>query len=863
MKLLAVDGNSILNRAYYGLKPLTNTKGQYTHAILGFMNIIHKVMDEINPDRVVFAFDLKEKTFRHKMYSDYKGTRKGMPEELAQQLEPMKELLRLLGYEIIAVGGFEADDVLGTIGKKCADNGDFCYIATGDRDSFQLVSDKVNIRLASTKAGNSVATLVDEEYIREKYNVTPHELIDIKALMGDTSDNIPGVPGVGEKTAIGLISEFHSLDAVYENIDSPSIKKGVREKLINNKDLAYMSYDLAKINVEVPLPIDVCHLHEANIDREGAAEFLRSYELLSLLKRFHLEDVETSSPIEEKAEESLGPVEILEPGLSSLNKILSEDEVCFFINENFTSLSLLGKDESVVINENDSFFSEAVKIINENAGKLITSSSKEWYKYLAEKGIEPGLIKFDISLASYIVSPNLKSYTPAFLGELRGLSFEKQEKLNDDDNEVFKEAVFTKELHRLLSEEIEKDKSQELLYDIEQPLSKVLSLMELEGFMIDKEGLVSYGKELSEDLEETEKRIYFLAGGEFNINSPKQLGEVLFERLGLPAKKKTKTGYSTNADVLEDLKNKHPIIEEILTYRSLSKLKSTYVDGLLDKISPDGRIHTVFKQTETRTGRISSAEPNLQNIPIKTERGSLLRKFFIPKEGCCLIDADYSQIELRVLAHIADDENMKEAFYEGVDIHTKTASQVFDMPPEFVTPQMRKAAKAVNFGIIYGMGAFSLSKDIGVSVKEADNYIKNYLATYPNVEKYMSDTIAFAKEHGYVETLYHRRRQVPEITASNKITQKLGERIAMNTPIQGTAADIIKVAMIKVFMRLRKEKLNARLILQVHDELIVETPIEETEKVKALLTEEMEGAIKLSVRLKADSNVGDSWLSAK
>ncbi len=862
MKLLAVDGNSILNRAYYGLKPLTNTKGQFTHAILGFMNIIQKIQEEIKPDRTVFAFDLKEKTFRHKLYDDYKGTRKGMPPELLQQLEPAKELLRLLGYEIITVPGFEADDILGTISRICNENGDFCFIATGDRDSFQLVSPNVNIRLASTKAGNSAVTFVDEEYIREKYNVAPCRLIDIKALMGDTSDNIPGVPGVGEKTAVGLIEKFHSLDGVYENIDDPFIKKGVREKLSANKDLAYLSYKLAEINLHVPITTDILNLPEEKMDSSGTAKFLREYELASLLKRFKLENTEVSFSLKEDTAAENKEISFLEKSLSSLEQIL-KDGCCFYIDEDFSGLSLIFDDKALLLSSDDALFSDALLYINKNAEKIITSSSKEWYKFLCSRQIEPNLVKFDISLAAYILFPNIKSYTPSFLGKLQALSCHNKEGLCEKDFETFKNAFFTRELYSRLLKEIEQDGGQQLLYSIEQPLSRVLAFMENEGFKIDREGLIQYGHELDEDLKEAEKRIYFLGGGEFNINSPKQLGEVLFERLGLPAKKKTKTGYSTNADVLEELKSYHPIIEEILTYRSLSKLKSTYVDGLLDKISPDGRIHTIFKQTETRTGRISSAEPNLQNIPIRTERGSILRKFFIPKEGCSLVDADYSQIELRVLAHIADDENMKAAFRDGVDIHTKTASQVFDMPQEFVTPQMRKSAKAVNFGIIYGIGAFSLSKDIGVSVKEADSYIKNYLSAYPNVQKYMDSTICFAKEKGYVETLFHRRRQVPEITASNKVTQKLGERIAMNTPIQGTAADIIKLAMIKVFERLKKENSDAKLILQIHDELIVEAPNEEAQRVRELLSEEMENAVELSVRLKADSSIGDSWLSAK
>ncbi|MEG1972193.1 MAG: DNA polymerase I, partial [Oscillospiraceae bacterium] len=591
-----------------------------------------------------------------------------------------------------------------------------------------------------------------------------------------------------------------------------------------------------------------------SMDEEKTVAILRDLELFSIIKRLKLTDIPQKE--EETCEENEKTYELKPPTAENYNKILSRSLFYFlpaFKDEEIVGLTLLGDFLVRLTPEADCFY-EVVSKLNDMAENAVTAETKDWYRFLYRKGITPKLCKFDVSLALYITAPSMKSYTSKDIAEALGFP-----NITDETSAC----SLLPKIYKILKAKTEENKQEELLFQMEQPLSRVLASMEVLGFCLDTVGLNQYKEELDEDLIQLQQRIFFLAGEEFNLNSPKQLGEVLFEHLGLPAKKKTKTGYSTDVDVLQDLKKYHPVIEEILIYRSLSKLKSTYVDGLLQKVSPDGRLHSIFKQTETRTGRISSAEPNLQNIPVKTERGSLLRKFFVAREGCLLVDADYSQIELRVLAHIADDENMKQAFLNDVDIHTQTASQVFDMPPDFVTPQMRKAAKAVNFGIVYGIGAYSLSQDIGVTVKEADKYIKNYLATYGGVKKYMDEIIIFARENGYVKTLFGRRRPIPEIAASNKITQAFGERVAMNTPIQGTAADIIKLAMIKVFDRLEKEKLKARLILQVHDELIVETPADEVQKIKEILSEEMENAVSLSVRLKAEAKEGKNWLEAK
>lgn len=869
MKLLAVDSNSILNRAFYGIRPLTTREGQFTNGIYGFLNIFFKVFDEVKPDAVVFAFDLRAPTFRHKMYSGYKAQRKGMPEELAQQVEPLKRLLTLLGYPIVSLEGYEADDILGTLAAMSRKDGGECVIATGDRDSFQLVGNGVTVRLAYTRGGSSGAEMIDEAAIMEKYGVSPRELIDVKALMGDSSDNIPGVAGIGEKTALSLIQSFKSLDGVYENIDDPSIKKGVRQKLIDGLDSARMSRELAEINCAVPLDITLNGLLPKQRDNDGLYRLLEKLELRSMIMRLGLTAPEGGDVTEaDSAEKPAKTVKLYLNDLSAAKAQL-EDESLFAViryeKEKPVALALLG-DDCVLLNEGCPELKALILELAEHSSALTLTDSKEWFRWLFNNGIEPRDIKFDPVLAGYLLSPLAPDYDVealCFGRELTPYSAELPDNIEKEDKALIKDALMLPALSEQQKRELKEKDMEKLLFEIEQPLARVLASMETVGFVLDEEGLREFGKELSDRAQELKERIWYLAGEEFNINSPKQLGEVLFEHLGLPTGKKTKSGYSTNVDTLESLRSKHPVIEDIIAYRKLSKLISTYVDGLLNEIEPDGRIRSRFRQTETRTGRISSIEPNLQNIPVRTELGSRMRRFFKAPEGFKLVDADYSQIELRVLAHISNDPAMTAAFENNEDIHTKTASQVFDMPEAFVTPQMRSFAKAVNFGIVYGIGAFSLARDIGVSVAEADRYIKSYLSTYKGVEKYMRETIEQGKRCGYVKTLFGRRRPVSELASSNHITRAAGERIAMNTPIQGTAADIIKLAMVRVFERLKKEGLRSRLILQVHDELIVEAPDDEAEKVAAILTEEMESAVSFNVKLPADANIGQNWLEAK
>ncbi|WMJ82763.1 DNA polymerase I [Oscillospiraceae bacterium LTW-04] len=868
MKLLAVDSNSILNRAYYGVRPLTTREGLFTNGIYGFLNILFKICEEVNPDIVVFAFDLKAPTFRHKLYDGYKAQRKGMPEELAQQLDPLKELLGYLGYPILSVEGYEADDILGTLAATCRNNGCECIIATGDRDSFQLIGGGVTVRLAFTRGGQSGAELVDEVTVQEKYGVSPKQMIDVKALMGDPSDNIPGVAGIGEKTALSLISSFDTLDGVYEHLDDPAIKKGVRQKLIDGRDSAYQSRVLAEINCAVPLDKTLNDLVPAPQEADKLFSLLDRLELRSIITRLNLSPPafpETSTSV---SQPEAAVIPVLINDVDKTRALFSEDSltVCLHFSGNKpTAAAILGS--SLALLDADCAELESLLAdLSQSAAELTLPNSKDWYRYLYLSNIEGSDIKFDPILAGYLLSPLASSYTISTLCSGRTLARQVFD-LPDTLSEAF--ATLADDMQVLpalcvqLRDEIREKEMEMLLVDIEQPLARVLASMETLGFALDADGLKSFGDDLDTDIAELTQRIYFLAGGEFNINSPKQLGEVLFDRLGLPAKRKTKSGYSTDADTLDSLRNKHPIIEDVLSYRKLAKLKSTYVEGLLAQLDADGRVRSIFRQTETRTGRISSTEPNLQNIPVRTERGSRLRRFFVADKGCLLVDADYSQIELRVLAHIANDTAMIDAFMHDEDIHTKTAAQVFDMPEAFVTPQMRSSAKAVNFGIVYGIGAFSLSQDIGVSVAEADRYIKSYLATYQGVHDYMQETIAFGKAHGYVKTLFGRRRPMPELAATNRITKAFGERVAMNTPIQGTAADIIKLAMVKVFSRLKKEKMRTRLILQVHDELIVEAPADEADRAAAILTEEMQNAVSLKVAMVAKASIGENWLEAK
>lgn len=845
MKLLVVDGNSILNRAFYGIRLLTTKDGQFTNAIYGFLTMLLKIQEDVTPDAVAIAFDLKAPTFRHKAYEGYKSNRKGMPEELHQQLQPLKDLLTLLGYTIITKEGYEADDILGTLSHTCKVNGDECVLATGDRDSLQLINDKVTVRLASTKGGKANAILYDEKKIMEDYGVTPRQLIEIKAIQGDSSDCIPGVPGIGPKGAGDLIQRFNNLDYIYENLDTIDIKDGMRKKLRENKNSAYMSRMLGEIKLDIPIDTDVNHYLVNCTQPDEASRMMAKLELFSLIDKFKLKEVESS-------EET--PKEKKKYSLNEKNTIdLSGKELYIYSN----SKSKGDIDYLYIIEENEIIKTTDVDTVLKSENKKYVYSSKELFAYADKIGFEIKNLVFDVTLASYLLNPNSSSY------DIDKLNGEYEVETYDGEDEFLCNIAPMIDLCNILEKKIEQCNQKKLLNEIEIPLSNVLAKMENLGFAVDKQGIEDFGKMLKENIENLKSEIYNSVGREFNINSPKQLGVALFEDLALPCKKKTKSGYSTSADVLESLKNQHPVVSMVLQYRTLSKLNSTYCEGLLKVIGDDGRIHSSFNQTETRTGRISSTEPNLQNIPVRTELGREMRKFFTAREGWVLVDADYSQIELRVLADISGDKNMIDAFKNNQDIHAITASQVFNMPLDFVTGEMRSRAKAVNFGIVYGIGAYSLAKDIGVTNKEAKNYIESYLKHYSGIDKYMHDVVEKAKDTGYVETVFGRRRYLPELSASNGMTRAFGERVARNAPIQGTAADIIKIAMIKVDKRLTEENLEARLVLQVHDELIVECPSHESMRVAMILQEEMEKAVSLSVPLVADSAVGKTWYDAK
>lgn len=845
MKLLVVDGNSILNRAFYGIRLLTTKDGQFTNAIYGFLTMLLKIQEDVTPDAVAIAFDLKAPTFRHKAYNGYKSNRKGMPEELHQQLQPLKDLLTLLGYTIITKEGYEADDILGTLSHTCKVNGDECVLATGDRDSLQLINDKVTVRLASTKGGKANAILYDEKKIMKDYGVTPRQLIEIKAIQGDSSDCIPGVPGIGPKGAGDLIQRFNNLDYIYENLDTIDIKDGMRKKLRENKDSAYMSRMLGEIKLDIPIDTDINHYLVNCTQPDEASRMMAKLELFSLIDKFKLKKVES-------AEET--PKEKKKYSLNEKNTIdLLGKELYIYSN----SKSKGDIDYLYIIEENEIIKTTDVDTVLKSENKKYVYSSKELFAYANKTGFEIKNLVFDVTLASYLLNPNSSSY------DIDKLNGEYEVETYDGEDEFLCNIAPMIDLCNILEKKIEQCNQKKLLNEIEIPLSNVLARMENLGFAVDKQGIEDFGKMLKENIENLKSEIYNSVGREFNINSPKQLGVALFEDLALPCKKKTKSGYSTSADVLESLKNQHPVVSMVLQYRTLSKLNSTYCEGLLKVIGDDGRIHSSFNQTETRTGRISSTEPNLQNIPVRTELGREMRKFFTAREGWVLVDADYSQIELRVLADISGDKNMIDAFKNNQDIHAITASQVFNMPLDFVTGEMRSRAKAVNFGIVYGIGAYSLAKDIGVTNKEAKNYIESYLNHYSGIDKYMHDVVEKAKDTGYVETVFGRRRYLPELSASNGMTRAFGERVARNAPIQGTAADIIKIAMIKVDKRLTEENLEARLVLQVHDELIVECPSHESMRVAMILQEEMEKAVSLSVPLVADSAVGKTWYDAK
>ncbi len=828
-----IDGNSIMNRAFYGIRMLSNKKGAFTNALTGFMNIYMKLLKEEQPDRVGVAFDLKAPTFRHKMYDGYKATRHGMPEELAQQMPIIKELLKALGVTVVEKEGYEADDIIGTLSRAAAENGGECVIMTGDRDSFQLVGERITVRLA----GNKEDVHYTPAKIREVYGVEPREMLEVKALMGDQSDNIPGVPGVGEKTALGLIQKYHTVEYIYENIDSIEVTNSVRNKLINGKDSAELSRRLGEIELHAPVSENMEDYRIAEGDRALAAGILTEMEMFGVMKKLELDGTAPKAPVNM-------------PQSAPAAKVESSPKVTPDTAEyDGEALTVMTAGDDIVIFRGENAAEGDLKELLESGEPKHTDNAKALYSRCIKEGISLNNVTFDATLAAYLLNVNANDYSIERLCAEYKVAEEAP-------------AAALNRLNEILFGEICAQGMLKVLREIELPLAEVLSSMETEGIGLDVKALHDFGEGLLPQIDQLEKNIHLMAGHEFNIGSPKQLGTVLFEELGLPAGKKRKTGYATDAETLEGLADKHPICSAILDYRKLTKLYNTYVKGLESCVSPDGRMHTTFKQTETRTGRISSAEPNIQNIPVRTELGRSFRGFFRAAEGKLLVDADYSQIELRVLASLAEDKVMIDTFKEERDIHTETASKVFGMPPEWVDGDMRRRAKAVNFGIVYGIGAFSLAKDIGASLSEAKKYIEDYLDHFSGVRNYMDSVTKSAEEDGYAVTLFGRRRFIPEILAANKTVKALGKRIAMNTPIQGTAADIIKLAMVRVYRRLKAELPEARLILQVHDELIVEVPEALADRACAALKEEMESAVSLAVPLIAEAKAGKTWLDA-
>ena len=854
MKLLLVDGNSVFYRAFFGVRPLSTKDGFPTGALYGFLNILMKEVDDFKPDGVAVAFDLPAPTFRHEMYDAYKAGRKPAPEELHMQMPVMKQLLDAMGFHVVTCQRYEADDILGTLSAKCRPGEDTCVILTGDRDSLQLVNDCVSVRLASPKAGVA-ATVFNREKIKEEYGVDDaSRVVDIKALMGDSSDNIPGVAKIGPKTAVALVSAAGDLDGVYENLDSLPVTDTVKRNLLAGKDSAFFSRTLATIACDAPIDTDLNHYKNAPADEEALRLLLTKYELNSILKRLHL--TAKAAP-DEGMKAQAGPVSAspaAQPWTeSTLPPLKSPVGIwCRFDTDGSPEELELADEGHVWCIEADR--TAVLKaLLTDGAFEKHVFHAKDFYRFAISQGAAAENVGLDAELAGYLLAADSSTYA------LDTLSVRYLGVTPDETGK----ALLVLRLGLVLAPRLAAEGLENLYREVELPLSEVLASMELLGVAVDKEGIENFGRMLTDRIENLRSEIYSLAGGEFNINSPKQLGEVLFEKLGLPVRKKTKSGYSTNVEVLESLRAHHPVVEKILEYRTVHKLESTYVEGFLKLIGPDGRIHSTFQQTVARTGRISSTEPNLQNIPVRTPLGSEMRRFFVARPGTLMVDADYSQIELRVLAHMSGDEVMCRAFLDGEDIHMKTASEIFDMPPMMVTPLMRARAKTVNFGIIYGMGAFSLSKDIGVSVSEAKQYIEGYFASYPKVRKFLDSTVETARQTGRTTTLFGRIRPMPELQSGNKVTQALGERIAMNSPIQGTAADIIKIAMVRVYRRLAAEKMEAKLILQIHDELIVEAPEQERDKAQIIVAEEMQNAAKLRVPLVVDTGVGGSWYDAK
>ena len=850
MKLMILDGNSIVNRAFFGVRALNAPDGTPTNAIFGFLNILQRMLDEHKPDAVCVGFDRREPTFRHRAYEGYKAQRKGMPEELQQQMPILKQMLDAMGIRRYELIGYEADDILGTVSVKCHDAGWDCVVVTGDKDSLQLITDTTTVANVKTRMGATETINYTPAVFREEYGFDPPQMVDLKALMGDSSDNIPGVPGVGEKTALELIRKYGTIENIYADLSALEVKEGVRKKLAAGEESARMSYWLATILKEVPMDFDPAENRWDRNYTDALYPLLKRLGFQKFIEKWGVSENAVAAPA--AADKALPRIEAAADKLPALLKAVEEAELLAVV---------FGEDsDTIELCDGRAVYTAAWQSCGEDYNKLLKAvfrpekqklghNVKELMNTLAREGLSREGFAFDTALAAYLLDANESDY-PLERVSARWLGQEY----------AGTEAVWL--LYPVLRRKLEELNMQELYERIEMPLCMVLSDMEQAGFYVDRTALYEFGESLNGDIERLQESIWQHAGHAFNINSPKQLGEVLFEELMLPSGKKTKTGWSTNADVMEKLRGKHPIVDEVLEYRTLTKLKSTYADGLLKVIEEDGRIRSSFQMTVTATGRLSSTEPNLQNIPVRKKLGAQIRRMFVAGPDMVLVDADYSQIELRLLAHISGDEAMREAFLSGEDFHTVTASKVFNVPLEEVTPTLRSRAKAVNFGIVYGISAFSLAQDIGVFPNEAKAYMDAYLSKYHGVRDYMERIKEKAKADGYVETLFHRRRYLPELKSANFNVRAFGERVALNMPVQGTAADVIKLAMVNVHRRLKEEKLAARLILQVHDELIVECPEAEAGQVQRLLEQEMENAVHYSVPLIAEAHIGHSWAEA-
>ena len=915
-KFLIVDGNSILNRAFYGLAGarMTTKDGIHTNAVFGFLNIYYMIIDKFNPDYVAVAFDLKAPTFRHKMYEEYKGTRKGMPDELKEQVPIIKEVLKAMNIHIFEMEGYEADDILGTIASLNEQNSEkdiFTYILTGDRDSYQLISDKTSIIFPSSKMGKTDYTVYTPKLLKEEKQIEPYQVVDIKSLMGDSSDNIPGVKGIGEKTAYSLIYKYTTLDNIYKNIDTLDASPKIIEKLKNDEEMARLSYTLATINRNVPIALNYEENKVCEVNKEELYKIFKKLSFNKFLAKYDFGNLDTEENELAEVKINMDTKDIIVIDNSNYNSydsvldnLFKNKEISYILNindnnqafnnilnindRNFLSFYSNIDDKCYILNfdtlKDDKEYIKSIlyKFANSDCEKIGYNIKQDIRFIFTNICDNVNNFKYDLLIACYLLDSTRNYKFEGILEELFNLNlniandsksqvqlslFDNTSNLDKIDNKLLLDiALSTKGIfnsRKIIEEKLKDDNMLELFYSIEMPLCETLASMETIGMYVDKEKLEEFGKEISKRIEELEKQIYLTAGEEFNINSTQQLGTILFDKLKLPTKKKTKTGYSTDKDVLESLEEYHEIIPLIIEYRQTMKLKSTYVDGLKATIKEDSRIHTTFMQTVTSTGRLSSVEPNLQNIPIRLELGSKIRTFFTAPQNKKIVDADYSQIELRVLSHISKDKVMQQAFIDGIDVHKVTASQVFGVNVEDVTKQMRSKAKAVNFGIVYGISEFGLAKNVGTSWKEAKEYINTYFEKYKGIHEFMQNIVKEAKENGYVTTLFNRRRYIPELKNKNKNIVQFGERVAMNTPIQGSAADIIKIAMNKLYKVLKENNLKSKLVMQVHDELIVETYDDEIEKVKSLMKEAMENVVKLDIPLDVDLNVGNSWYDAK